>query len=97
MIVAEVHITIAEFGIHSAVTYTIRFGNLAEAEAEYQRVAALMIRREDKANDLIEVTGSGMRVTVALGDVHSIALCDFALLNKQTAGTADAFPHLFKR
>lgn len=98
MIVADIHLTACNFS-GGGFVHNVRFDDLAKAEAEYERVAALMLKRADRGNDLpktVEVVGVN-KITLPLDDIHSVALSDFAEANEQEAGVRDAFPNLFKR
>ena len=99
MQVAEIQITEGSFISAAPVCHTVGFDDLTVAYAEYERLVALMQRKEERANDLpktIECEGPANKITVPLDGVRGIGLSDFAKVNEQRIGLRDAFPHLFK-
>lgn len=99
MIVAEVNLTEESFG-GGGIIHTVKFNDAAKAAAEYTRVADLLQRRGDRANDLPKIVevdgGSGNKLSLPLEIVRSVGLVDFAQANAEAAGVRDAFPNLFK-
>lgn len=100
MIVAEIHLTEGGFGDRGHV-HIVAFSTLEKAYSEYDRVASIMLRREERTNDLpkmIEIDGDGgNKTTLPLDHIRSIGLVDYAKVNAQQAGVRDAFPNVFKR
>jgi hypothetical protein len=98
MIVAEVAVTIGTFV--AATHHVVRFDTLAAAEAEYERLAAIVKRKQELANNvpaIIEIQGSGCdKITFALADMRVLSLVDFVKANAELAGVKEAFPNLFK-
>jgi hypothetical protein len=100
MIVAEIQIqTSHSFTLQPIVgTHNMRFDDLDAARAEYERLFALMKRREERANDLpkvIEIIGACEKVTFPLDDLRSVGLIDYAHSNRQRSGLKEAFPNIF--
>jgi hypothetical protein len=99
MIVAELQI-VTNKGFHESVNHIVRFDVLETADAEYQRVAKLMLDKADRKNELpqmVEVMGASEKVTVPLDTISSVGLVDYAKTNAQMTGLRDAFPNMFKR
>jgi hypothetical protein len=98
MIVAEIQIQTSHSFALQAIIHSIRFDDLDAARAEYERVFALMKRREERANDLpktVEVVGAGEKVSFSLEDLRSVGLIDYAHSNRQRSGLKEAFPNIF--
>lgn len=99
MIVAELFLTEGDFSTKQVV-HVVRFDDPDKGRAEYDRIADLMQRREDRTNDLpkmIEAEGCGSKVTMPLCMLRALGFTDFAEANAQEAGVRDAFPNIFKR
>ena len=99
MIVADLYLTEGGFG-DKGLCHVVRFDDLAKAMAEYERVVDLIKRKSDRGNDLpklIEVEGTGNKVSLPLDNLRVVGLTDYAKANEQEAGVRDAFPNLFKR
>lgn len=99
MIVAQIIVSTGRF--HYEQRHTVGFTKLEKAQSEYDRVAALLTKRNERGNDLpktVEIDGdSGGKFTVGMDDISSIALLDFAWANEQEKGVAEAFPFLFRK
>ena len=77
----------------------VGFSSLESAKAEFDRMADLLKRREDRKNDLektVVIKGIG-EFSCCLDDITCVGLSDFAHLNEQEAGVRDTFPNIFKR
>lgn len=99
MIVAEIMLTSVRHSFGAAVHHRIDYDDLDKAKSEYERVADLMRRREDRKNDLppdITLEGAATKATVPLGDVTGISLLDYAKANAARSGMRDAYPLLFR-
>lgn len=101
MIVAQVLVTAGGRLGSRALSHAVTFADAGKAKSEYDRVAALIRKRNDRKNDLpetVEIDGgeTGSRVTISLDDITSVGLFDFAKVNEHQAGISDAFPHLFR-
>lgn len=97
MRVAEIQMTLRSFGTANTIC-RIGFSDVARAKTEYQRVADLIAKQEDSHNDkpsTITIIGDGEEHTVALRDIGSVGLCDWAAANEEMKGVKDAFPYLF--
>jgi len=98
MIVAEIFVTTGRFHEQK---HAVPFTALDKATAEFERLAAILTKRNERGNDLpktVDVDGAaGHRLTIGVDDISSIGLCDFAKANEESAGIKDTFPHLFKR
>lgn len=98
MIVATINMTTsAGFG-RDGFVHRVDFADLDAAKAEYERIAKLMLDKEERKNDLpkmVEVSGVG-KVTIPLDSICSVGLEDFAWANEQLAGMHDAYPNLRK-
>lgn len=98
MIVAELILTEGGFGDHG-FTHVVGFASLDAAKAEFDRVAEIFKRKEDRKNDLpsmIDIVGDASKVSLPLSSLRSVGLADFAKMNEERAGMRDAFPNVFK-
>lgn len=98
MIVAEIQMSIAPTFAHAGFILNVRFSDLEMASNEYARLAELLQRREDKANDVpktVDCEGVN-KVTVKLQDIASVGLVDHAKTNAELIGWDDTFPLLAK-
>lgn len=99
MLVAELELTEGNFAA-APVIHTIGFDDLAQAYAEYERVAALLLKAAERKNDtpkIVEIEGAIGKFRLTLDGLRSVGLRDFAKQNEQIRGTFDAYPFLFKR
>lgn len=95
MKVAEVILT-SSHGLGAGFTHIASFADLAIATSEFDRVADLMTKREQRNNDLpkmVELQGIN-RVSVKLDDICSVGLVDYAKANEEERGMKEAFPNL---
>ncbi len=95
MLVAEIHIHEGNFMSAAPAVHIIGFEDLDSAYAEYERLVALMRRKEERANDLpktVECAGTSQRVSIPLDGLRGVGLSDFAKVNKQRVGVKDAYP-----
>jgi hypothetical protein len=83
-------------GFVGAVVANVSYETVEAANSEYNRIVALMKKREDGGNDipLLEVQGGTSELSCSLGDVSSIALTDFQRTDDDEKGLRDAFPHI---
>lgn len=99
MIVAQVFVATGRFRYEQR--HAVGFASLEKAKSEYDRLADILTRRNDRKNDLpktVDIDGdAGNRITVGVDDISTLGLIDFAFANEQEAGVKDAFPHLFKK
>lgn len=98
MIVAELIVTEGGFG-DRGFTHKVVFDVLENALGEYSRVAALMKDEAERTNDkptMVEIEGSGQKVSLPLRNIRSVGLTDYAHANQQAAGVKDTFPNIFK-
>lgn len=74
----------------------VMFDTVEGANSEFDRLEALLKRREERANDLEKtVTVSCInKFTCPINEITSIGLVDFARVNEQEKGVKDAFPLL---
>ena len=97
MRVAEVLITFSGgWSSMNGFTQVIAFDDLAVANSEYERVAELLKKRDDKANDLpkvVELKGIN-QMSVPLSTICSVGLTDLKKTDEGETGLRDAFPHL---
>lgn len=99
MIVAELNITSGRSVFGQGMIHRVSFEDVVIARAEFERVADLIQRRSDRANDLpktVRVEGVGA-IDMPLEDIGSVAFMDFAKANAAEIGVKDAFPNLFKK
>lgn len=98
MKVAELHVTFGRHSFGRSSTAIIGFESAENAGTEFDRLADLIKRREDRANDLDKmVSVAGIeKFTCTLDEVLSIGLVDYVRVNETQAGVRDAFPHVFK-
>ena len=102
MIVAQIELTThtGSFSMYGdVVIHRVDFETLGLAMKEYERIASLIKRKHEKANDLpreVSLVGVG-KVTVPFDSIHSVGVNDFAKLNAARVGTKDAFPLVFDK
>lgn len=100
MKVAEISIICGRHAFAGAASQgLVGFSDAAVAKAEFERLADLLKRREDRANALektVMVKGIG-EFTCSLDDISCVGWTDFAHANEQEAGIRDTFPNIFKR
>jgi hypothetical protein len=93
MIRAEVIIELRNFS-GTTPRHAVTYDTVEEATAEYERVAELLKRRGDHANDLPpEVTLNGTnKITVMLIDIQMVGLVDYELSNESRKGLRETWP-----
>ncbi len=99
MIVAEITVLTSHGFMASAYGHIqVKFDDLSGAEAEYERITALLKRRDEKANDIpkiVEIVGSGSKARFPLEDLRCVSLVDYDESNRQQSGLKEAFPNIF--
>ena len=97
MRVAEVSVTFSGgWPSMNGFVQIIAFDDLAVATSEYERVADLLKKRDDKANDLpkiVEFKGIN-QASIPLNTICAIGLTDLKKSDEGEMGLRDTFPHL---
>jgi hypothetical protein len=84
-------------GLGPPLLTAVGYDDVAAAKIEYDRLTALLKKREDRGNDLelvVELKGDYSEFSCALSDISSIALVDFQKTDESEKGLRDAFPHI---
>jgi len=98
MKVAELHITIGRNVFNSTSMGCVGFDDVEMARFEFDRLADLIKRRSERANDVektIVISGIS-EFTCPLDEIMAVGFVDYAKANEQETGVKDAFPNLFK-
>ena len=100
MLVAEIFITEGHFLEAPPSSHAVGFDDLHAANAEYDRIAALLLAKNERKNDLpaiLECEGSTGKVSIALGAVRAVSILDYEKMNEQRKGLRDTFPNVFSK
>lgn len=99
MFVAELKITDGS-GLWTVRDHIVSFTDLDRAKAEYVRLKGLMDDKLARKNDLpdsVEVIGDGVTFSMAVSDIKSVTMLDLSVLNRNSKGTREEFPDLFRK
>jgi hypothetical protein len=101
MLVAEIRLTQASFGmIGNPVFHDVGFEDIDQAQANYNRIAELIRRKNEKANDLpstLELEGSFNKVIMPFDELRAISMSDYAKQNAALSGVREVYPNIFSK